>query len=430
MSIAGRRASVGTRQGRERGAERLRGMSCARMGQAPKFGLISAKVKVSLGLVDARCSTAELGVCRIARKCEGHIPMTVSVLMVVLAVALSAALTMLARGLGRRLGILDRPDGVRKLHRHAVPRTGGLAIYVAFFGSIGVGALIGQWRSPDFAKIFSLFLGASGITLIGLWDDVAGARPRWRLLLSALVGLAMWAAGWRIDAVVNPFGRPVELGYWSAAVTVFWLLACINAMNFIDGLDGLAGGITVFVGAALVVSGLVMGNDEASMLALVLCGVAVGFLFFNVSPASIFLGDSGSCLLGFLIACIAMRTSATRAGEMSLAIPAVAMALPAFDTLLALVRRWSRRRPLLSGSDRQHVHHRLLDAGLSQRRAALVLYAVTFALACCAVLMAALERVQGPAVLSLCVAGVVAGWCVGKEELVRAGNRLVGRGEG
>ena len=355
--------------------------------------------------------------------------MTACILMVGLAVVLSAALTMLARRLGRRLGILDLPDGVRKLHRHPVPRTGGLAVYAAFFGVMCVGVLSGWLPRASLRGILSLSLGALGITLVGLWDDVAGARPRWRLLLMALLGLAMWRAGWRIDLIANPFGRPVDVGYWSAPLTVLWILACVNAMNFIDGLDGLAGGIAVIVSGALAASALVLGNGEASVPALVLGGVAAGFVLFNFSPASIFLGDSGSCLLGFLIACIAMRTSAAPGGEMLVAVPAVAMALPAFDTLLALTRRSSRRRSLLSGSDRQHVHHRLIDAGLTPRRAVLLLYAVTFALACCSVLIAAIERLQAPVLLGLCVFGAAAGWYVGKNELTRLGRRVVGKAE-
>ncbi len=356
--------------------------------------------------------------------------MMANVVLTGLAVGLSAAFTVLARALGRRFGILDWPDGVRKLHQYPVARTGGLALYAALVGVVCVVALAGKWRGPGFASMCVLFVGALGVLLIGLWDDVAGARARWKLVLAALVSVAMWAAGWRIDVVANPFGRAVVLGYLSAPVTVLWLLACISATNFIDGLDGLAGGIGVFVFAALAVSGLALGNVEASILGLVLCGAAAGFLFFNVSPASIFLGDSGSCLLGFLIGCVAMRACTTPADGMSLSVPVIAMALPAVDTLLALIRRWSRRRSVVSGSDRQHVHHRLLDAGLSPGRATLVLYAVSFVCACCSVLITVAEGLRGPAVLTFCVAGVAACWYVGKEEVVRAAGRLAGRHEG
>ena len=361
---------------------------------------------------------------------EVYILMTGCLVMMVLAVGVSASLTALARALGRRLRILDHPDGVRKLHERPVARTGGLAVYAALVGVVGMVALAGEWQGPGFVSMSVLFLGALGVLLIGLWDDIAGARARWKLLLAALVSVAVWAAGWRIDVVANPFGRAIEVGYLSAPLTVLWLLACISAMNFIDGLDGLAGGIAVFVFAALSVSGLVLGNAEASMLALVVCGVAAGFLFFNINPASIFLGDSGSCLLGFLIGCASIRACTTPAGGMSLSILVIAMALPAFDTFLALIRRWSRRRSVVSGSDRQHVHHRLLDAGFSPARAVLVLYAVTFACACCSVLIAVFERLRGPAVLTFCLAGLLACWYVGKEEVVRAAGRLAGKREG
>ena len=170
---------------------------------------------------------------------EVYILMTGCLVMMVLAVGVSASLTALARALGRRLRILDHPDGVRKLHERPVARTGGLAVYAALVGVVGMVALAGEWQGPGFVSMSVLFLGALGVLLIGLWDDIAGARARWKLLLAALVSVAVWAAGWRIDVVANPFGRAIEVGYLSAPLTVLWLLACISAMNFIDGLDGL-----------------------------------------------------------------------------------------------------------------------------------------------------------------------------------------------
>ena len=353
--------------------------------------------------------------------------MAACLIMLAVAVGLSIPLTVLVRRLGRKLGILDSADGVRKFQRRPVPRTGGVAIYAAFFGSVGLSLLTGQSGGVAGVDVLSLFCGASGIVAIGLWDDAVGLRPRWKLLFSALVGAAMWAAGWRIDIMATPFGQPLELGVWSAPVTLVWFLACINATNFIDGLDGLAGGVAVFVCAALAVSGFVLGNGGGALLAVALGGAALGFLLFNFNPASIFLGDSGSYLLGFLIACIALRTGKSPEAGVELAGPVAAMGLPAFDTALAVVRRWSRRLPVLSGSDRRHVHHRLLDAGLSQRQAALVLYAVTLALANCAVLMTAIESIRGVMLLVLCAAGVAAAWCVGREELVDAAKRMAGR---
>ena len=344
--------------------------------------------------------------------------------------AASAALTIPARWAGRKLRILEEPDGVRKLQQ-PTPRTGGPALYAAFFGSVCLAAWIappaGPAGGPHATDMVPIFCGASAVLLIGLWDDVAGLRPWLKLLLTGLVAAAMYAAGYRVAVLANPFGGAVRLGYLAAPITLVWFLGCMNAMNFIDGLDGLAGGVAVFAAAAMFAMSIIFGNSSTAALSAALGGAALGFLFLNFHPASIFLGDSGSYLLGFLIACIGLQGSTKGEGGAALAIPLVALGLPVLDTALAIVRRWSARRPLLSGSDRRHIHHRLVDAGLGQRRAALALYGVCFALAVCAAAMAAFEGLRGAMLVAAAAAGAGAAWAIGREEIVRAARRIAGR---
>ncbi|MFH1731250.1 MAG: MraY family glycosyltransferase [Planctomycetota bacterium] len=335
-----------------------------------------------------------------------------------------------ARWAGRKLRILDAPDGVRKLQR-PTPRTGGPALYAAFFGSVCLAAWLappgGPVAWPHARVIVPMFCGASAVLLIGLWDDVAGLRPWLKLLLTGLVAAAMYAAGYRAAVLANPFGGAVRLGYLAAPVTLLWFLGCMNAMNFIDGLDGLAGGVAVFAAAAVFAASIIFGNSSAAVLSAALAGAALGFLFLNFHPASIFLGDCGSYLLGFLIACVGLQGSTKADGGAALAIPLVALGLPVLDTALAIVRRWSAGRPLLSGSDRRHIHHRLVDAGLSQRQAALALYGVCFALAACAATMAAFEGLRGAMLVAVAAAGIGAAWAIGREEIARAARRIAGR---
>ncbi len=340
------------------------------------------------------------------------------------AVAAGAALTALARAVGRRLDILDRPDGLRKRQSRPIPRTGGPAVYLAIVVCVGLAWLWG-FRT---AGSLPLLLGAGAVLLVGLWDDVAGLKPGWRLVLVALVAAAMCATDYRVSAVACPFGGRITFGWGAWPVTTLWFVGCMTAMNFIDGLDGLAGGTAVIAAAALFVISLMLGNRSTALPLLILAGATLGFLFLNVQPASIYLGDSGSYALGFLVGGIALRACERAGGGVALAIPVVTLALPGLDTALALLRRWARRRSLLAGSDRRHIHHRLLDAGCSERRAAMLLHGVCLLLALGAVLMAASGRAERWILVAVVVAGVGAAWAVGREDLKAAGRRVLGRG--
>jgi UDP-GlcNAc:undecaprenyl-phosphate/decaprenyl-phosphate GlcNAc-1-phosphate transferase len=294
-----------------------------------------------------------------------------------LALAVAAALTPLVERLARRFSWLDRPNESRKVHTRAVPRIGGIAVVTAFLAPI-IGLIFHDNEISDLlyaepAKVLGLTAGATAIVALGIFDDLKGADARVKLVVQTSVAVGMWFAGFSIERMANPFGPPFQLGVLSLPATVLWIVAIVNALNLIDGLDGLASGVALFATLVLFV---VSFNDHAVLLCLMtatLCGSLVGFLFFNFNPARIFLGDSGSMFLGFCLAVISLWTQRKGAAAVALLIPTLALALPILDTSLSFVRRIARgKNPFRA--DREHLHHRLLELGLSHRSAVLTLY--------------------------------------------------------
>jgi UDP-GlcNAc:undecaprenyl-phosphate/decaprenyl-phosphate GlcNAc-1-phosphate transferase len=286
-----------------------------------------------------------------------------------------------------RLGLVDAPGG-RKVHLQSVPRLGGLAVVVA----AGL-ALVLVWIlqpspvDPAVWKAMRPFLVAGGlIFVIGIVDDVRGLGPGWKLLCEfAAAAIVMWS-GLLIERVTI-LGSTWPLGWLTWPVTAGWLVGVTNAFNLIDGIDGLAAGITAIAGGACVAILVARGHVPEAMLLSALVGAAIGFLWFNFAPASIFLGDSGSLLAGFLLAGTAITGWQKGATALATGVPLLIFALPIADSALALVRR-AVARPAdgrsvrstlrqIAQPDRDHIHHRLLALGWSVRRTVLILYAVT-----------------------------------------------------
>jgi len=294
----------------------------------------------------------------------------------VVAVVVSALLTPLIRHLSYRLGIYDLPDE-RKVHVRQVPRTGGVAIVLAFLAPIvGIGlteAGIGEEIYRNSPYVFGMIVGGLMIMGVGLADDLRGLGAKRKLLLQILAATVAYAAGFRIDAVSLPLGDLLDMGIFSYVVTVIWIVGIVNAMNLIDGLDGLAAGIGLFVLILNVVQGWYYGSVLVCMLSASLAGAIVGFLFYNFNPASIFMGDSGSMLIGYVLALGAINSGQKSSTTVALLTPIVAMGVPIMDTMFSMVRRFLERRSMFS-PDRGHIHHRLLEMGLTHRRVVLVLY--------------------------------------------------------
>jgi UDP-GlcNAc:undecaprenyl-phosphate/decaprenyl-phosphate GlcNAc-1-phosphate transferase len=295
----------------------------------------------------------------------------------ILSMFCGALLTPIVRRIALRLNLLDHAVSSRKIHGAPIPRLGGVAIVVAFYAPLlgltlfqtGIGELfLGQH-----AHVLGLFVGGLAIALLGLYDDLRGARAGWKLLIQFAVAGFLYYLGFHVDLLANPVGSPVALGWLSLPLTLLWIVGVINAMNLIDGLDGLAGGVAL---VAVIITFLVSvqrGHPLMMLFTSALAGSILGFLFYNFNPASIFMGDTGSMFLGFVLATTAIQTNQKSSTAVAVLIPGVALGLPIMDTLLAITRRAVKGRPLFQ-ADREHIHHRLLAIGLSHRQAVLVLY--------------------------------------------------------
>jgi UDP-GlcNAc:undecaprenyl-phosphate/decaprenyl-phosphate GlcNAc-1-phosphate transferase len=292
------------------------------------------------------------------------------------ALCVSTVLTPLIRGFSLKHGWHDEPNS-RKVHNRPIPRTGGIAIAIAFLAPVlGIAltrAQIGQlvYENPNY--ILGIVVGGAVMMLVGLTDDLKGIRAKWKFLLQIGVATFAFAIGFRIEAVSLPLGGALPMGIFSYFITVFWIVGIINALNLVDGLDGLAGGISFLV---LVFNFLVAYANNATLMGLVaasLAGAILGFLFYNFNPASIFMGDAGSMFIGYVLALASINSGQKSSTTVALLTPIVAMGLPIMDTLFSIVRRFLERRPIFS-PDRGHIHHRLLSLGLNQRRTVLVLY--------------------------------------------------------
>jgi len=311
----------------------------------------------------------------------------------VLALAVGYLLTPVVGRLAGKLGALDIPD-TRKLHTQPVPRLGGLAVYFAFLaGLLAFG--------PGGREIWGLVVGASLIVVLGTLDDIYDLPAKVKLAGQVAAAAAVIPFGLQVEFVTNPLnGGLIHLGWLGIPVTVFWLVAVTNALNLIDGLDGLATGTAVIAAATLAAVAWTEGQTAAVALALIVGAAALGFLRHNFYPAKIFLGDSGSMLLGFVLAATAVIGLTKSATALSLIIPILILGIPLFDTTFAVVRRCYRRRPIFN-PDRGHLHHRLLDAGLTHRRAVLVVYGVDAVLGASAILLTVLSTDQGVVLLVL-----------------------------
>lgn len=337
-----------------------------------------------------------------------------------LAIAIAFALTPAVRRVALRIGAVDVP-GARSVHVRAVPFLGGVAIYVAF-----AAALLAARGLHD-PEIWGILLGGLVIVATGLVDDAGhlwsrrlpwladregrGLRPLVKLIPQIGAGVVLFVYGVRISFIQNPFGG----GYWYLPmfgiflVTVLWVVAITNALNFIDGIDGLAAGVSSISAATLLVVSLEFRGSvstDAVLMSAVLLASSLGFLPWNFYPARIFMGDAGALFLGYALAAVSIVGPLKTATIVSLAVPALALGVPVLDTLLAIVRRW-RARQLPGVADHAHLHHRLLELGLSQRDAVLVLYVASGWLGLAAVTVARAGATVGLAVLGLVAASAI-----------------------
>jgi len=296
----------------------------------------------------------------------------------VTATAIAALLTPIVRSFCLHWGLLDHALSSRKVHGKPIPRLGGIAIVGAFLAPLAVLYFVNSdvgkrfWVDPRHA--LGLFIGGLVIAALGIYDDLRGSGARIKLIVQFSVAALMYWFGFRIDQIANPFGQPLQLGVLALPFTMLWIAGVINALNLIDGLDGLAGGVALFAIASTFAIAALRGQPLMLLFTAALAGSVLGFLFYNFSPATIFMGDTGSMFLGFVLATTTIQTNQKSSTAVALIVPVIALGVPIADTFLAMARRAVRGAPLFS-ADRGHIHHRLLALGLSHRHAVIVLYA-------------------------------------------------------
>ncbi|NMB45260.1 MAG: undecaprenyl/decaprenyl-phosphate alpha-N-acetylglucosaminyl 1-phosphate transferase, partial [Firmicutes bacterium] len=290
------------------------------------------------------------------------------------------------RRLAWKSGIVDKPNA-RRVNEVPVPTGGGLVIIAAFWAAI----LLTGAQHP---ALPGLAIGSLIIGITGWVDDRWELRPRVKLLGQILAALAVVGNGTIIHFATNPLGGMIYLGWLGAPLTILWIVAVINMFNFIDGLDGLAAGVAVIACMPLFSVAHELGYEFVALLLLTLAGSTLGFLRYNFNPASLFMGDTGAMFLGFMLGALSVEGTLKGAATVALAVPILILGLPIIDTVFSIVRRFRNGVPVYQ-ADRGHLHHRLLDLGLSQRQAVLLLYGWALAFGSLGILL-----VQAPPALA------------------------------
>ncbi len=324
---------------------------------------------------------------------------------------ISLILTPVVRTLAVKMGAVDDPrrrnDPERRMHDHPVPRMGGLAIVMGFLLSSLV-------FLPMNGQLQRILLGAVLIVIMGVFDDIYDLSAKLKLvgqIIAALI-VTVGEGGMAIEALSNPnifSSNPYwVLGWLSVPVTVVWVVGMTNAVNLIDGLDGLACGVSSISSLTLLVIALLLGEPQVAILVAALAGGCLGFLPYNLNPAKIFMGDTGSTFLGFVLACVSIQGLFKMYTLISFVVPFLLFGLPIFDTCFAFIRRIAHGQSPMH-ADRSHVHHRLIDMGFSQKQAVAVLYVITAILGLSAVVLTTSGAVKAMLLLfAFCAAGAVA----------------------
>ena len=304
--------------------------------------------------------------------------MTVYVWAFVIALIVTYICTPLVRTLAVKIGAIDAPDA-RKVHQVSIPRLGGLAIYIGYMVSL-------LYSVKDISSVKGLIIGSVILVAVGIGDDVKQIGPKTKLLGQIVAALMLPIFDNAIH-FISIGDHMLYLEYLSIPLTVFWIVGFTNIVNLIDGLDGLAAGISLIACIAICIVTLQMGQVDLACITLALAGAACGFLRYNFNPAKIFMGDTGSMLLGYTMAAISVMGSVKTAATVGLVVPVIVLGLPILDTLFAIVRRRINGRPVFQ-PDKGHLHHRLLAMGLTQKQAVLLMYAITAVLGCVSIVAA------------------------------------------
>lgn len=331
-------------------------------------------------------------------------------------------LTPLARYLAVRTGAVDVPED-RKVHEKVTPTLGGVAIYAAMMLGMGVYLIIGNKKVSS--DLLGVIVGATIIMLFGAIDDIRGLSPPSKLFGQVLSAGALVIMGVQIQNIHFPGTAVISLSpELSVVVSLIWVVAFINIINLIDGLDGLAAGITCIAGFSMFYfatqTGVGGAYVDASLISIVMAGACLGFLRYNFNPASIFMGDSGSMLLGFLLGAVTIQGVLKSIAAVALIVPLMALAIPIIDTGMAIARRLRRGQPI-THADKEHIHHRLLSMGHSQRQAVLLLYFWTALL--CGTSLALKFKANNKVLLITLALGIIGFALTALPPIIRGENR-------
>ncbi len=336
-----------------------------------------------------------------------------AIYMLIFVVALLAAIagTPVMRRLAVRVGAMDQPSA-RKIHASPIPRLGGVAIYAAFILAL---LLLGD-RSY-IPQVVGIFAGATMVSFLGIWDDRWGLRPLAKLAGQVLAALVLIATGVQVQ-----FAHFVPVPLANELITVVWVVGITNALNFLDNMDGLSGGVAAVAAGFFLLLAAFSGQYLVASLAAALLGACVGFLVYNFNPATIFMGDSGSLFLGFMLAAVGIKLRFDNPAIVTWMVPVMVLGLPIFDTTLVFVSRLRRRVNPFTTAGKDHTSHRLTDMGFTRREAVLILYMV-----CVVFGMIALFLTRATVWEAYGIAGVVAALALAALVRLELGGRQRGK---
>ncbi|MBZ2174930.1 undecaprenyl/decaprenyl-phosphate alpha-N-acetylglucosaminyl 1-phosphate transferase [Schnuerera sp. xch1] len=304
----------------------------------------------------------------------------------IIAVFISLFMTPAAKKVAVSLGAVDIPKDNRRVHKRPMPLMGGLAIYV----SVIVSSLA---FLPVDKTLISIIIGGTLILISGIIDDMKGLSPKAKLAFQIIAAVVLIYGDVKIDAVTNPFGGPgsvLVLDGFSIPLTIFWVVGITNTLNLIDGLDGLAAGVTMISSLSFLFVANRFNYLPIMIMSAIVAGSCLGFLPYNFKPAKIFMGDTGALFLGFILAALSIEGVMKSVATIAVIVPIIILGVPIFDTTFAIFRRLLNGKSIAE-ADKGHLHHRLLQRGFSQRNTVLILYAISAAFGICAILISSID---------------------------------------
>lgn len=315
------------------------------------------------------------------------------ILALMVPLIISFILTPFAKQVAKMVGAIDTPKDDRRIHKTPIPRLGGLAIFLAT--TISMILMLELERD-----IVAIIVGGIIIAISGFIDDTKEVSPKLKISFQLLASLVLIYGGVKIEILSNPFSDSgyMSMGIMAIPITIFWVVGITNTVNLIDGMDGLSAGVSSISAITLAIISYMVGDTNVTIISLIIAGSALGFLPYNFNPASIFMGDTGALYLGFMLSAVAIEGTVKGAATVAIVVPILSLGLPVFDTTFAILRRYKNRRPIME-ADRGHLHHRLLDLGLGQRRTVIILYAVNMVFGAFAIAMAQLDFKMGAVLL-------------------------------